>query len=84
MRNQTIVIKKQDKMYGGYNFVEFCTATKTLATGSSSAMVGHGNVLISIEASTKKELKDKHQSLIMQGYREVDSLHFSYVERELK
>lgn len=66
--NETIVIKKMDKMYGGYDYIEFNQSTMEYADGNSRAHRGHGNVLLYIEVSSKKELRDKEELLIGKGY----------------
>lgn len=73
MKKQTIVIKKQNKMYGGYEYVEFSTESKEYAVGNSAAHVGHGYPLLQIEVATQKELAKQISSLQIEGYTEISS-----------
>lgn len=73
MEKQTIVIKKQNNMYGGYQYVEFSTESKEYTSGNSSAHVGHGNSLLQIEVPTLKELTKQMDSLSIQGYTKIES-----------
>lgn len=73
MKTQTIILKKQNKMYGGYEYLEFSTEDKKFTVGNSSAHIGHGDYILSIEVATKKELKEKTEQLIRQGYEEIET-----------
>lgn len=73
MKKQTIVIKKQNKMYGGYSYLEFSNESKEFTVGSSSAHVGHGDYLLQIEVPTYKEIEKQKEFLIYYGYTEISS-----------
>lgn len=73
MPKKTIVIRKFNKMYGGYEYLEFSTDTKEFTTGNSSAHVGHGNVFMYIETTTKKEMNKQLETLKYDNYKKIDT-----------
>lgn len=68
-----IIIKKQDKTYGGYDYLEFNQETKEYTTGNSRAHMGHGRDYFMINTNTKKELKEKEEMLVTLGYKEIET-----------
>lgn len=70
---ENIIIRKINKTYGGYEYIEFNQETKEYTTGNSSAHMGHGRDYIMITTSTKKELKEKEQQLLTRGYKEIST-----------
>lgn len=70
---ENIIIKKINKTYGGYDYLEFNQETKEYTTGNSRAHMGHGRNYIMITTSTKKELKEKESLLITLGYKEIET-----------
>ena len=70
---ENIIVKKIDKTYGGYDYLEFNQEKKEYTTGNSQAHMGHGRNYIMITTSTKKELKEKESLLITLGYKEIET-----------
>ncbi|WNM50502.1 hypothetical protein Alsa1_CDS0152 [Staphylococcus phage Alsa_1] len=70
---ENIIVKKIDKTYGGYDYLEFNQETREYTTGNSRAHMGHGRDYIMITTSTKKELKEKEQQLLTRGYKEIST-----------
>jgi len=64
------IVKKQDKTYGGYDYVEYDSARKVYKTGQTRAHRGHYSPSnsVTIELRTLKELKAVEQDLIAQGF----------------
>src|SRR5699024_11456109 len=73
MNNQTIVIYRLDKTFGGYDYLEFSPETQTYVMGNSRSHQGHGYQLTSIEVSTLKELRKQVNILSDLGYYPVET-----------
>lgn len=71
MRN--IIIRRADKMYGGYDYIEFNQETQQFTKGNSRAHMGHGRDYFMINVATKKELKEKEHSLLILGYEQIET-----------
>ena len=69
-----VLLKKHNKTYGGYTYVEIATALKIYAQGDSRAHRGHAvGPKIETWVSKGKDLKDAVEDL-PEAYVEVDSL----------
>lgn len=68
------ILKKQDKTYGGYDYIEFNTERKCYHTGNTRAHTGHyGGNSIAVEVTTKKELNQIEKELRKMGYEYVNA-----------
>lgn len=66
------IVKKLDKTYGGYDYVEYDTEKKVYKTGQTRAHRGHYSLANSteIEVRTLRELKELKAQLESRGYKE--------------
>lgn len=63
------LFKKQDKMYGGYDYIELNEMTWKYQRGNTRAHAGHYNGgRIEAFVPTLKELKEVERQAKMQGY----------------
>jgi len=63
------IVKKLDKTYGGYEYVEYDAERKVFKSGQTRAHRGHYPApRLFIEVATLKELDSVEQQLIEQGF----------------
>lgn len=64
-----IVLRRFDKTYGGYDYVEFNQEAKAMQEGNSRSHRGHfsGSSMF-VEVATKKELRLAAIKLELEGY----------------
>ena len=83
-----VLIKKIDKTYGGYDYVEIDTINKVYSTGSSRAHQGHGHSYkaggewLDIKVSTNKELKQQVEDIKRQGFKDIGNMRKYQNEKE--
>ncbi len=73
--NRTVILKRIDKTFGGYDFVEFNQANKMYSIGNSRAMEGHGYSLFETVVTSKKELDKIIRQLESNNYEKVPTMH---------
>jgi len=63
------IVKRTDKTYGGYDYIEYNEAAKRYHTGNSRAHTGHyvGDS-ITINVATAKDLKEIQKQLVLLGF----------------
>ncbi|WNM50745.1 hypothetical protein Alsa2_CDS0131 [Staphylococcus phage Alsa_2] len=70
---ENIIVKKIDKTYGGYDYLEFNQETREYTTGNSRAHMGHASNNFPITVGTKKELNQRIEMIQLAGYKEIET-----------
>lgn len=76
-----ILVKKRDKTYGGYDYLEVDTENKVYSTGCTRGHAGHGfrhkagYEHMEIPVNTNRALNDQIETIANQGYNKVDSMY---------
>lgn len=69
-----ILVKKIDKTYGGYTYIEFNPITKLYAKGNSRSHSGHGHVSVEIYVTTNTALTNALKDLEREDYTKVNNM----------